>query len=181
MKKPDLGGVRVVTAENLSAKNSTIDVVLPTEDDSELFAIQLAVGLQAPLTITFSGDLGAGKTTMIRAILRSLGIDSAIKSPTFSIVESYQTPRFQLHHFDLYRIHDEAELNYIGFRDYFTPDAVCCLEWPERALSSLDQVDISCTLMFQDDGRRLRLAAHSEMGKTIVSLAREALSCTSAN
>jgi len=81
-------------------------IFLPDEKSSIHFAGQLAAYIEPPSVLTFSGDLGAGKTTLIRAMLRRLGIESPIKSPTFSLVESYTCPQFTVHHFDLYRIHD---------------------------------------------------------------------------
>lgn len=145
----------------------TID--LPTEQASEEAASQLAPCLTAPLVLTFRGDIGAGKTTFIRALLRSLGVAAAIKSPTFSLVESYQIDNMQIHHFDLYRIHDEAELDYIGFRDYFSSQSICCIEWPELAPRTLEQVDITFALsMGRDGGRVMELVAHSAPGTDVL-------------
>lgn len=145
----------------------TID--LPTEEASELVAARLAACLVSPLVITFSGDIGAGKTTLIRAMLRSLGVTSAIKSPTFSLVESYQTNHLQIHHFDLYRVHDESELDYIGFRDYFSDDAVCCIEWPERVVSYLGNADIAFALSMKGVGREMNARAFSPAGASMLS------------
>lgn len=145
----------------------TID--LPTELASEAIAARVAACLGSPLVLTFSGEIGAGKTTFIRAMLRCLGINSAIKSPTFSIVESYQGTNLQIHHFDLYRIHDEAELDYIGFRDYFRDNAICCIEWPERAVSYLAEADLRFTLRMKGVGREMRLNAFSPAGAAILS------------
>lgn len=142
---------------------------LPDESSSEALAARLAISLISPLVMTFSGEIGAGKTTFIRAMLRALGIKTAIKSPTFSLIESYQSQHLQIHHFDLYRIHDEAELEYIGFRDYFLNDSVCCIEWPERASQSLDCVDINFAFAISGGGRLLTLRAFSTAGETILS------------
>lgn len=89
------------------------------EAQSQQLATKLATHLVGGLILTFSGVIGAGKTSFIRAMLRALGERGAVKSPSFSIVETYTCPKFILHHFDLYRIHEEEELEYIGFRDYF--------------------------------------------------------------
>lgn len=144
-------------------------IELATEADSELLAKRLASCLSSPSVLTFSGEIGAGKTTLIRAMLRALGIQSAIKSPTFSLIESYENEYLQIHHFDLYRIHDETELEYIGFRDYFHENAVCCIEWPERAGSSLEQVDLNFALSISGSGRLLTLDATSTTGERILS------------
>lgn len=147
--------------------NTVID--LPTELDSEKIAARIAACLVSPLVITFSGDIGAGKTTLVRAMLRCLGVSSAIKSPTFSLVESYQGTHLQIHHFDLYRIHDESELDYIGFRDYFEDNAVCCIEWPERAVSYLACADIGFTLSLKGAGREMQVRAFTSAGAAVLS------------
>jgi tRNA threonylcarbamoyladenosine biosynthesis protein TsaE len=117
------------------------------------------------LIVTFSGEIGAGKTTLVRAFLRALGVDSAIKSPTFSLVESYSiNPSLFIHHFDLYRIVAEEELDLIGFRDYFVENAVCCIEWPERAPDYLSTIDIAFSLDIKKMGRILHARANSQKG-----------------
>lgn len=146
--------------------NCIID--LPTVFESERIAARLADGLISPLTLALSGEIGSGKTTLIRAMLRALGVKAAIKSPTFTLVESYQMSLFQIHHFDLYRIQDEAELEYIGFRDYFSKDAVCCIEWPEHVPGLLEQVDIHFELTLQNAGRKMRVSAYSPEGLNLL-------------
>ncbi|KTD13009.1 tRNA (adenosine(37)-N6)-threonylcarbamoyltransferase complex ATPase subunit type 1 TsaE [Legionella jamestowniensis] len=145
------------------------DMVLPDEHSSEILAAKLAPTITPPLILSFSGEIGAGKTTFIRALLRTLGITGAIKSPTFSLVESYQCKHFQLHHFDLYRIHDESELEYIGFRDYFREDSICCIEWPEHAGHFLNKVDMSFSFAVKGHGRLLSIKAASPVGDKLLS------------
>ncbi len=147
----------------------SVVIDLPTERVTEQVAKRIASFLVPPLVLTFSGEIGAGKTTFIRAMLRSLGVGSAIKSPTFSLVESYSILHLQIHHFDLYRINDEAELDYIGFRDYFAADTICCIEWPERVNHSLDRVDVGFTLVTKGAGRELSAHAFSAAGVEILS------------
>jgi tRNA threonylcarbamoyladenosine biosynthesis protein TsaE len=147
--------------------NKLID--LPNERASEQLAERLSGSLSAPLILTFSGVIGAGKTTFIRAMLRALGVSTAVKSPTFSLVESYQTDHLLVHHFDLYRIHDESELEYIGFRDYFAESTVCCIEWPERISHFFGKVDMAFTFDLKGDGRELHAEALSPEGTTILS------------
>lgn len=162
---------------------TTIKVInLPNEPSSEWLASRLAACLKQKgcnagvtseatqgLVITFSGEIGAGKTTFIRAMLRALGVKSAIKSPTFSLVETYECQHLRINHFDLYRIHDETELEYIGFRDYFSSHSICCIEWPERASCSLDAVDINFAFALCGGGRALTIQAMSAAGVTILS------------
>ena len=149
---------------------------LQTEDATEQVARRLAAVLVSPLILAFRGDLGAGKTTLVRAMLRGLKITGAIKSPTFSLVESYPLPdqRALVHHFDLYRIEDEAELEYIGFRDYFSTQAICCIEWPERAISMLHLIDLDFSLILNGEGRLLHVSALSPAGATVLSCLVEA-------
>jgi tRNA threonylcarbamoyladenosine biosynthesis protein TsaE len=149
--------------------NIMITLDLPDEKASEYFAACLARSLSPPLIISFSGDLGSGKTTIIRAMLKCLGVQSAIKSPTFSLVESYHCSHFLVHHFDLYRIHHEEELDYIGFRDYFIQESICCIEWAENAGNALLNVDIRFKLNIKGAGREMQIMALSVAGKKILA------------
>jgi len=142
---------------------------LLNEQASEQLASGLSRCLQTPALLIFSGEIGAGKTTFIRAMLRSMGVNSAIKSPTFSLVESYQLQHLQFNHFDLYRIQDEMELDYMGFRDYFSENAICCVEWPERAPYALADADLRFNLVIQGSGRLLHIDAMSETGEKMLS------------
>lgn len=142
---------------------------LVNEEASERFAAQLALCLLPPLIVSFSGEIGTGKTTIIRAMLKNMGIQSAIKSPTFSLVESYFCNNLSMHHFDLYRIHHEDELEYLGFRDYFTGDSICCIEWAEHAGNALPQVDIRFKLSIKGAGREMQITASSVAGKRVLA------------
>lgn len=142
---------------------------LPDEASSEQLAVRLANCLHAGTVLTFCGEIGSGKTTLIRAVLRALGVHGPIKSPTFSLVESYQCQALQIHHFDLYRIHDEEELEFIGFRDHFTSSAICCIEWPERAKSNLTKVDLCFTLAVKGSGRLMTIEAIGTAGEKILT------------
>ena len=158
-----------------SLVQQAVSFELNNEEETCVFASRLASCLSVPLVLAFSGDLGAGKTTLIRAMLRSLGVTGAIKSPTFSLVESYALPAGgEVHHFDLYRIHDDAELDYIGFRDYFSSDALCCIEWPERSAQLLLDVDLLFSIKIQERARYLTVFALSLMGVSIISSLLEA-------
>ena len=168
-----MGGWYIGTLDDLEKlkilMTQTLSIDLPTEQTSEKAATRLAQCLTCPLVITFSGEIGAGKTTFIRALLKALGVNSNIKSPTFSLVESYQGRDVQIHHFDLYRIHDENELDYIGFSDYFSGDALCCIEWPERAQGYRSLIDIKFILQFKAVGRKMHMQANTALGAKILS------------
>lgn len=143
-------------------------IELPTERESKEMAARMAECIVSPAVITFSGEIGAGKTTMIRSMLQALGVQTVIKSPTFSLVESYQGEAVQIHHFDLYRIEDETELDFIGFRDYFRGNAICCIEWPERAPRYLSQPDLGIHLSIKGAGREVELTAYSSVGSSVL-------------
>jgi tRNA threonylcarbamoyladenosine biosynthesis protein TsaE len=146
-----------------------LTIPLPKERDTIEVATKMADCITQSSLVTFQGDIGAGKTTFIRAMLKAKGIKSAIKSPTFSLVESYTLQNLQIHHFDLYRIHNEEELELIGFRDYFTNDAICCIEWPEHGPSYIEKKDIECILTTLGEGRELTLIANTPEGKQSIS------------
>ncbi len=145
---------------------------LDTERASTELARSFATVIQAPCVLTFSGEIGMGKTTLIRALLRAFGVTEAVKSPTFSLVEHYELEtmpmRTVVHHVDLYRIQDETELEYFGFRDFFTPQSICCIEWPERAASYIEPVDVAFLLTREGNGRRLILQGRSERGCELI-------------
>lgn len=109
--------------------------------------------LQAGDTVHLSGEIGAGKTTFVRGILAGLGYDTLVVSPTFSLVESYQGGRVDVHHFDLYRLEDARELELIGIRDYFTGNDLVIIEWPQRAVELLATPDYDIRIEQAGNGR----------------------------
>ena len=146
-------------------------IELPTEKNSEEIAQQLATYLQPPLLLTFSGEIGSGKTTFIRAMLRSLGVDSAIKSPTFSLVESYERPQFFIHHFDLYRFQNPYEWDDLGLNDFFSNHTLCLIEWPEKAEALLPPPDWKISLLWVSYGRTAKISAFSNLGESCLKKA----------
>ena len=154
--------------------NFTLD--LPDEAATLNFGRLLAKVIAPNLTIYLHGDLGAGKTTLVRGILHALGVVGKVKSPTYTLVESYpvQAPlagQFNAHHFDLYRFNDEEEWESAGFRDYFNPQSVCLIEWPEKAENVLPTPDLHITLTLkkcpahEEFGRSVEVTAHSALGQ----------------
>ncbi|MEX1080397.1 MAG: tRNA (adenosine(37)-N6)-threonylcarbamoyltransferase complex ATPase subunit type 1 TsaE [Halofilum sp. (in: g-proteobacteria)] len=122
----------------------------------EALGVELANLLKPPRVVTLDGPLGAGKTTLVRACLRALGYPGPVRSPTYTLIESYPLSDRTLHHLDLYRLGDPDELELIGVRDLATADAVWLIEWPDRGGDRLPPVDWALCLDYVDDGRRVR-------------------------
>lgn len=144
------------------------------------FGTALAEVMQPNLTIYLHGDLGAGKTTLVRGLLHALGHIGKVKSPTYTLVEPYVIEsnvksKYNLYHIDLYRFNDEEEWESAGFRDYFNAESICVIEWPEKAQNVLPTPDINVTfnmknLGFDDKvGRTVKVSAHSTLGQLCLS------------
>ena len=115
--------------------------------------------------IYLQGDLGAGKTTFARAFLRALGVTGRIKSPTYTLLESYNVSRLYLYHFDFYRFSDSDEWQEAGFEEQLFDQAVVLVEWSEKANEQLPPPDLYLKLIYQDEGREAVLSAISDKGK----------------
>ena len=141
---------------------------IPNAEAMEEFGRKLGRHCASPLCIYLQGDLGAGKTTLTRGILRSLGYQGKVKSPTYTLVEPYALEDMDIYHFDLYRLADAEELGSIGVRDYFAEDALILLEWPEKAEAQLPVADLQLVIHILENGRRLELRAQSPAGEKLV-------------
>lgn len=128
-------------------------------------AAKLAKALRPGLVVFLRGELGAGKTTLVRALLQALGYAGRVKSPTYTLVEHYEASGLHLRHFDLYRFHDPEEWEGAGFREEFNGSNVCLIEWPEKAQGLLPQEDIAVMFEILPQGRKAVLAAHTATGK----------------
>jgi tRNA threonylcarbamoyladenosine biosynthesis protein TsaE len=118
--------------------------------------------------ITLSGDLGSGKTTLVRGALQAAGVTGGIRSPTYTLVEIYALERFTVAHFDLYRLGDAEELEYLGYRDYLNPRTLCFIEWPERATGYLQDIDVEIRLEYDPRGRRVQFSGRSDYGRELI-------------
>ena len=125
---------------------------------------QLAEGGEV---IFLEGDLGMGKTTLSRGMLRGFGHQGSVKSPTYTLVEPYEVADRTIYHFDLYRLGDPEELEYLGIRDYFSDQAVCLIEWPDRGAGVLPECDFLLTITLQDRGRRINWQVNTEKGQRL--------------
>ncbi len=130
---------------------------------------RLAMALDSGLTIYLDGDLGMGKTTLSRGVMRGLGHEGAVKSPTYTLVEPYEDLKPPAYHFDLYRLGDPEELEYMGIRDYFSGQYLCLIEWPERGKGLLPEPDLEIHLEREGEGRSVVLRAGSQQGADLLS------------
>ena len=143
----------------------SLDIKLPDPGATEALGHALAAGAQAGRVLHLRGDLGAGKTTLVRGLLRALGHTGRVKSPTYTLVEPYELSSLHFYHFDFYRLRNQEEWEQAGFREYFGSHALCAVEWPERAGELLPSPDLEITLRFQGEGRHARLEARSVAGE----------------
>lgn len=116
------------------------------------------------------GDLGTGKTTLAQSFIQFFGFDR-VKSPTYSLVESYQSESTNIHHFDCYRLSDPEELDYIGIREYLSPGSIQLIEWPELGKGAIAKADISIRLKGDHDERQINIQGHSDLGKKVIRCA----------
>jgi tRNA threonylcarbamoyladenosine biosynthesis protein TsaE len=147
-----------------------LNLVLKNEEATQQFSEQLAQcseGINHAIVIYLKGDLGAGKTTLARGFVQYFGFDR-VKSPTYSLVESYQNNKINIHHFDCYRLSDPEELDYIGIRDYLGPNHIQLIEWPELGKGAIAEADMTIALQGNDNQRELLITAHTPIGKQLL-------------
>ena len=137
---------------------------LKDESETLRLAESMASHLFPGMNLYLKGELGSGKTTFVRGVLRGLGYQDKVKSPTYTLVEPYSLEKFTIHHFDLYRFKNETEWDEAGFREYFNNTSICLVEWPEKAGHILLKPDISIELSHTAHGRHLHLISYTSIG-----------------
>jgi len=138
---------------------------LPDESATAGLGAKLASGIGPGMRIYLRGELGSGKTTLIRGLLRALGVKDTVKSPSYALVELYVVSRLNLYHFDFYRFLDAREFEDAGLADAFGGEGVCLVEWPERAGDRLPKPDLELTFAYAGAGREIRAKAYSAAGE----------------
>jgi len=155
----------LISAPMIASVPGTAQQVYEVESEPAMLDLgaKFAAFLNAGEIVFLQGDLGAGKTTLVRGMLQGLGHTGAVTSPTYTLVEPYRLDGQEIYHFDLYRLKDPAELEMIGIRDMLDSDALCLIEWPDRGQGVLPAPDWLITIENVGDGRRIH------MGRNVVN------------
>lgn len=143
---------------------------LKDSEETESFGMALFRALPSKCLVFFYGNLGAGKTSLVRGMLRASGYQGTVRSPTYSLVEEYALDGRRIYHFDLYRLKDPEELEWMGIDDYLSDNAMCCIEWPQMGLGFLSQADIEVYLETVGDGRAVQIKVLREDLKNTLKL-----------
>ncbi|MFT7235452.1 MAG: tRNA threonylcarbamoyladenosine biosynthesis protein TsaE [Methylophagaceae bacterium] len=151
-------------------------MLINLNNETATLALGEAISKNCPdnaFTIHLEGDLGAGKTTLTRGILNGLGHTGHVKSPTYTLVEQYLINTRTIYHFDLYRLTDPEELEYIGLEDYLGDNALCLIEWPALGGHYLPTPDLTISLQYQKDGRQVTLTPMSDAAQALYHAVRQ--------
>lgn len=146
-------------------KQSTLSLHLANETATASFGGRLAAALDPGTVVWLDGDLGAGKTTLVRGLVRALGHTGPVRSPTYTLVEIYVISRIYWYHFDFYRFNFPEEFLDAGLGEYFRDDAVCLVEWPQKAAGLVPAADLVIRLRIDGEARALDVVAASEEGR----------------
>lgn len=141
------------------------EIDLPDEAAVQALATRWAPAFRGGGVLFLRGDLGAGKTTFARALLQALGVGGRVKSPTYSLIESYRIGELAIHHLDLYRIADSGELEWLGLADLLAGPSLIVVEWPERGADALPRADLVLELAYAGNGRRASATAATPTGQ----------------
>jgi len=149
--------------------------LIETEAQLMEWAEQFSKLISAPCQIHFEGNLGAGKTTLVRGIMRGLGYSGLVQSPTYTLIEPYEIKSAMVYHLDLYRLGNAEELEYLGIRDIDADKAICFIEWPEKGKGFLPAVDLVIKLEADQHTRLLGMSSVSSKGSHIITQLKRAL------
>lgn len=146
-----------------------IEIETHSQEEQEQLGARLSAAVGDVCTCYLYGDLGTGKTTLVRGFLRGLGHQGSVKSPTYTLMEPYQVGGRAVYHFDLYRLADPGELEYLGVRDLLEQESVILVEWPERGVGELPPADLVVDIQYLAHGRALRIKAQNKSGEAILA------------
>ncbi|WP_143870334.1 tRNA (adenosine(37)-N6)-threonylcarbamoyltransferase complex ATPase subunit type 1 TsaE [Catenovulum sediminis] len=144
------------------------EIELTDAEKTVQFGRKLSTAVEAPLVIYLEGDLGAGKTTFSRGLIQGLGFSGNVKSPTYTLVEPYELHNLNVYHFDLYRLADPQELDFIGIEEYFSENNIVIIEWPEKGAGWLAQADLMVNMYHKAEQRSLKIEAKTALGTRVV-------------
>jgi tRNA threonylcarbamoyladenosine biosynthesis protein TsaE len=161
------------------SESTTLDLNAPDADATLRLGAHIARALDtasaAPLVIGLTGELGAGKTTLVRGILRALGVAGTVRSPTFTLLESYSVASLEISHLDLYRVQSPLEIEALGIRELLEPARVFLIEWPEHGVGAIPVPDLDIELSVADPGREIALRGRSPAGEALLARLRQHL------
>jgi tRNA threonylcarbamoyladenosine biosynthesis protein TsaE len=143
-------------------------IYVPDEEQMQALGGRLAAVCPPGCQIHLQGELGAGKTTLVRGFLRGLGYGGSVKSPTYTLVEPYEYASGRAFHFDLYRLADPEELEYIGMRDMLDEQSICLVEWPDKGAGWLPEPDLLVSIVYMESGRELEIKALTSSGSLVL-------------
>jgi tRNA threonylcarbamoyladenosine biosynthesis protein TsaE len=144
-------------------------MLIRNEGKMRQFGADLIAACDSGGVIGLQGNLGTGKTTLVRGALEALGVSSGIRSPTYTLIEYYELAPLNIAHFDLYRLADGEELEYLGYRDYLNAATLCLIEWPERAEGYLSNIGLEIKISYDVDGRLVELTPTCDWGSRILA------------
>tara|TARA_B100000214_G_scaffold271382_1_gene201695 strand:+ start:1410 stop:1898 length:489 start_codon:yes stop_codon:yes gene_type:complete len=146
-----------------------MSISLANERETQDLGFQMAGLIEPPLCVYLEGEIGAGKTSLVRSILRGVGFKGPVKSPTFTLVESYQFQKKNIYHFDLFRIDNPIELEHLGVEQYLGENSILLFEWPDKGLNHIPLSDLNISITVSLTGRELLLQSKTKTGNAILS------------